>query len=559
MDDVVNSFNHFFVSVGPNLAEKIPVAAEPDALQDHLIERNPSSMFLKAVDENEIIDVVRKCKNKTSTDYNDVDMKTVKWVIDGISKPLTHIFNLSFQTGQFPDQMKIAKVIPLYKTGDKHHFTNYRPVSLLPQFSKILEKLFSDKLDKFMDKHRLLTDSQYGFRTNRSTSLALTELIEEITNSIDQKKYAVGVFVDLKKAFDTINHDILINKLERYGIRGVVLKWVSSYLQNRQQFVKMGEYKSKCLDISCGVPQGSVLGPKLFIMYINDICKVSEILKFVLFADDTNIFCSGENLQQLLDLITSEIIKIKKWFDINKLSLNLSKTKIMLFGKYKTNTQIQVQINGVHIERVFENKFLGVIIDDKICWKPHIKHVQSKLSRSISVLAKAKHILDQKSLHILYCSLVLPYLDYCAEIWGNTYKSTLQPLCILQKRAVRIVHNVGFREHTNLLFVKSKFLKFFDIVDLQTAQIMYKASNKLLPGNIQKMFYEREGGYNLRGKLNLKTLTVRTTLKKFCLSICGVKLWNSLNVHLKECPNIIQFKKRYKDMILTRYRDEEGI
>ena len=156
--------------------------------------------------------------------------------------------------------MKIAKVIPLYKTGDKYHFTIYRPVSLLPQFSKILEKLFADRFNKFINKHNLLTDSQYGFRPNRSTSLAVIELIEKITNSLDQKNYAAGVCIDLKKAFDTINHDRLINKLERYGIRGVVLNWLRSYLQNRQQFVKMGEHMSSCLDIACGVPQGSPRG-----------------------------------------------------------------------------------------------------------------------------------------------------------------------------------------------------------------------------------------------------------------------------------------------------------
>uniref|UniRef100_A0A3Q3EXG8 Reverse transcriptase domain-containing protein n=1 Tax=Labrus bergylta TaxID=56723 RepID=A0A3Q3EXG8_9LABR len=321
MDDAVNGFNNYFVNVGPILAEKIPVSVRSDDKNYDFIDINPKSMFLTAVEESEIIEIVHKCKNKTSTDYNDIDMRIVKQVIQGIAKPLTHICNLSFKTGKFPRKMKIAKVIPLYKTGDKHHFTNYRPVSLLPQFSKILKKLFADRLNKFINKHNLLTDSQYGFRPNRSTSLAVIELIEKITNSLDQKNYAAGVFIDLKKAFDTINHDRLINKLERYGIRGVVLNWLRSYLHNRQQFVKLGEYTSSCLDIACGVPQGSVLGPIIFILYINDICKTSNILQFVLFADDTNIFCTGEDLQQLLELITSEMSKLKRWFDNNKLSL----------------------------------------------------------------------------------------------------------------------------------------------------------------------------------------------------------------------------------------------
>ncbi len=169
-------------------------------------------MFLTAVEEKDIVDIVGKCENKKSTDCDDIDMTILKKVIDGISKPFTHVCNLSFLTGTFPNRMKTAKVIPLYKSGNRHHFTNYRPVSLLPQFSKILEKLFNNRLDKFIDKHKLLTDSQYGFRAHRSTSLALLELIEEITNSIEQKKHAVGIFIDLSKAFDTINHDILIKK-----------------------------------------------------------------------------------------------------------------------------------------------------------------------------------------------------------------------------------------------------------------------------------------------------------------------------------------------------------
>lgn len=313
-------------------------------------------------------------------------------------------------------------------------------------------------MDKFIDKYKLLTDSQYGFRKGRSTSLALTELIEEITNSTDKKQYEVGVFIDLKKVFNTINHDI-INKLERLGIRGLVLDWLSNYLKDRKQFVKLGDYTSDCLDIECGVPQGSVFGPKLFILYINDICKVSDQLKFVFFADDTNIFGFGQNLEQLLDLITSEFGKIKQWFDKNKLSLNLRKTKFMIFDNSKSRQSFQLKIENVEIERVYEMKFLGVIIDDKICLKSHIKYIQTKLSRSISILAKAKHILDCRSLYILYCSLVLPYLMYCVEVWGNTYQSALQSLFILQKRAIRIIHKTGYLEPTNSLFLQSKALK----------------------------------------------------------------------------------------------------
>ena len=556
MDEVVSGFNKFFVNVGPELANQINMETANEDVDDFNFERNPNSIFIKAVEEKEIIDIVRNFKNKISTDCDEIDMTIVKKVIDGILKPLTYICNLSFQTGKFPNKMKVAKVIPLYKTGDKHIFTNYRPVSLLSQFSKVLEKLFSKRLDGFIEKHKLLTESQYGFRENRSTSLALMELIEEITNCIENK-YAIGIFIDLKKAFDTINHDILLDKLERYGIRGVGLKWLSSYLIDRQQFVKLGDYKSTLLDIKCGVPQGSILGPKLFILYINDICKVSDVFKFVLFADDTNIFCSGDNMQHLLNMITSEMNKLKKWFDRNKLSLNLNKTKIMLFGNRKIDSKESEFIATMNIERVYQIKFLGVILDHKICWKPHIAYVRAKLARSVAILGKTRLILNQRTLYILYCSLVLPYLNYCLEIWGNTYKSNLQPLIILQKRAIRIVNNVGFQEHTNSLFLLLNTLKLIDMVNFKTAQIIFKARNNLLPGNIQNMFFEREGGYNLRGEHKLKQLLIKTTRRSQCIAICGVKLWNGLDREIQESNNIFKFKKMYKNQIINSYRVEE--
>lgn len=245
----------------------------------------------------------------------------VRSVTEAISKPLNYIYNSSFQSGTFPNHMKTAKVIPLYKSGDKHQFTNFRPVSLLPQFSKILEKLFITRLDNFLGKNNIINECQHGFRAKRATSLALLDFMEEIS-SVDNKMHTIGIFIDLQKAFDTINHEILLGKLERYGIRGKVLDWIKSYLTQRKQFVKLGDYFSDCLEISCGVPQGAVLGPKLFLIYMNDLCQVSEALKLVLFTDDTNICCSGSDLQLLVQEMNKELEKIKLWFDTNKLSLN---------------------------------------------------------------------------------------------------------------------------------------------------------------------------------------------------------------------------------------------
>ena len=227
---------------------------------------------MEPVTEEEIIQLVTNAKSKKSKGHDDlpVDMCLVKKIIPYIVTPLKHIFNTSLQKGIFPDSVKKACVIPLFKSGDVKEFSNYRPVSLLPQFSIFLERVFHKRLMSFLDKNNVLYKSQYGFRKNMSTSLAILELVEEITNAIDDRKYTVGVYIDLKKAFDAVDHNILIKKLEHYGIRGLANKWVRSYLENRNQYACINDTDSECMKISGGVPQGSILEPALFILYVND-------------------------------------------------------------------------------------------------------------------------------------------------------------------------------------------------------------------------------------------------------------------------------------------------
>ena len=231
--------------------------------------------------------------------------------------------------------------------------------------------------------------------------------------------------MDLKKAFDTVNHELLVEKLNVYGIRGIANKWLHNYLTHRKQYVVIDDHSSDLLDMTCGVPQGSVLGPILFIIYINDICNVSDVVKCVLFAEDTSIFCSERNLTDLQHTLNRELGKLFVWFSVNKLSLNLSKTNYILFRNRSADTDLNICINTINVTRVQSSKFLGIIIDENLNWKPHIQLVKSKLSKTLSIIYKASKLINYEGMLTLYCSLFLPYLTYCCEIWGNTYATNV--------------------------------------------------------------------------------------------------------------------------------------
>ena len=341
------------------------------------------TVFLNPVTDDELLTIVHKCKSKASKGYDGIDMNLVKKIIPFILVPLKHICNSSLEQGVFPDDMKIARVIPLFKSGDDQTVSNYRPISLLPQFSKILENIFNSRIMNFLNAKQVLYFRQYGFRKNMSTSMAIMDLVEEITNAMDKGKLTIGVFIDLKKAFDTVDHRILVDKLDHYGVRGVAKEWLSSYLGNRKQYVCFNGMNSSYSTVTCGVPQGSILGPTLFIMYVNDLYNVSSYLKSILFADDTSFFFEGSDLLEMCTNVSTEMNKLYTWFKVNKLSLNLSKTNFMVFGQPNAPCEYKISIDNIKIEQVNCIKFLGIYIDCKLTWSQHVNTIHTKIAKNL--------------------------------------------------------------------------------------------------------------------------------------------------------------------------------
>ena len=312
-----------------------------------------------------------------STGPQSIPVNLLKLIADLIVLPLGKIINNSFSDGIFPDALKSCKVVPIHKGGSMDDLNNYRPISLLSIFDKIIEKLIHHRLYNFLEFHNILFDNQFGFRKNNSTSFALMQITEKIKETIENKKFGCGIFIDLRKAFDTVNHKILLKKLEHYGIRGIALNWFTSYLFNRKQFVFHNGESSNLQPITCGVPQGSVLGPLLFLLYINDLPKISNIFQFYLFADDTNIYYEAENLDKLELTINKELKKLHTWLIVNRLSLNINKTNFVVFHPFNKplTKKITLKIYKKAISEKDQVKYLGIMIDSTLSWKNHIDNV----------------------------------------------------------------------------------------------------------------------------------------------------------------------------------------
>ena len=333
-------------------------------------------MSFSPLSPDELENAFKSLQSNKSPGINEIDVNVLKEVFDIIKPILRHIFNWSILEGKFPDQLKIAKVTPVFKTGDKTDPGNYRPISVLSCISKILEKIMYNRLYDYLTKNDILFKKQFGFQKNHSTEHALLELVSEISESFENNKCTLGIFIDLSKAFDTVNHDILISKLRRYGITGTNLDWFENYLTNRKQCVTYDGLLTKTKRIVCGVPQGSILGPLLFLIYVNDLCKTSKLFDFILFADDTNLFYSHKNLKALFETVNNELNLVNDWFIANKLSLNAKKTKYILFCKRSKLDDLPLKlpalwINNKEIKRVSETSFLGVIIHESLSWHNH--------------------------------------------------------------------------------------------------------------------------------------------------------------------------------------------
>ena len=553
---IANEFNNYFCSIGKKIQSNIKHSFRD--FHFFLGDLFEKSFFVSPTDNMEIADIISNLNQYKSEGPNGIPMKILHLLRNDISSILADLFNLSFSSGVFPSILKIAKVIPVHKKSSKLDTSNYRPISILSNLDKIIERLMYNRLYKFLESNDLIYSLQFGFRKNYSTSLALLSLTENIKQEIDKGRFGCGIFIDFQKAFDTVDHNILLEKLHHYGIRGISNNWFKSYLNDRKQYVTINGYNSDFASIECGIPQGSILGPLLFLIYINDLHSSIKFCKTHHFADDTNLLYFDDSFKKLEKFINQDLKNLMNWLNANKISLNADKTELVIFKPLRKvlDYNLNLRLNRKRLYPTSSVKYLGVKIDSKLNWKDHCNSVSIKLSRGNAILSKLRHFVDFSTLKSIYHSFFESNFNYANIVWAQNVNCTHR-LFLLQKKALRIINFADRFSHTNPLFKASDIIKFHDKVSIDNCIFISKALLNLLPPIFDDWFVFSSSGHShhLRstdlGILKIPTFHTKSHGRQ-SFKVNAIYTWNCIQNQLKHCK-LYELKPSKIKTVLVMY------
>lgn len=547
---VASCFNKTFAEVGKTLASKIK--RNVNYQENRRILQN--SFFLMPTDASEVKLVIEQLKNKKSTGNDGIQAEVIKFVADTIIVPLVRIINKIFETGYFPSALKTSIVIPIFKNGDRQDILNYRPISLITNFAKIVEKILKSRVAKYIEKYNLLSKMQFGFQQGKSTQDAIINLTERIYSALDEGKPSLCVFVDLAKAFDTVSHELLLNTLEDMGFRNNALKLFKSYLTGRKQCVKINDVQSSYINIEHGVPQGTVLGPILFTVYINGLYSAGSTSDIVSFADDTAFFYKGNTWNELKTIVETDMNIIMDWFNHMLLTINIKKTQYIPFCPNSSGspqfTDLDIQLAGETqvLKSATEVKYLGIMIDRHLRWDVHANYIRKKLSCILYRFKHLKNFLGQRHLKILYHSLVESHLSYGILGWGGLLNSHIAKLDIMQKKFLKIILDRKPTHPTEELFKEAK------VLDLR--QLFFLKANLCLNMNKDKLQIPNHSYNTRRHKIKYITPRAHKTIGQRSYSYLGPRLYNSLPLIIRSERSHRAFKRELKKYILNTPRLE---
>lgn len=543
-DDLANAMNRHFVDAG---AYSSCSESEQDTHSEEIAAMQ-NSIFLLPTDSAEIANLIYKLKSNVAPGIDEITAAELKLICPLISEVLAYIVNLVLTTGVFPTELKVARVTPIYKGGGMNDMSNYRPVSVLTILSKIFEGVIYDRLISFFNKHQVITAHQYGFQKNKSTEQALTVIKDKIIENMENKKFTLGLFLDFKKAFDSIHYEILLRKLSWYGIRGVALNLLENYLQNRYQIVQLKTTTSSQLQLTQGVPQGSILGPLLFLIYVNDIVCVPASPQLIMYADDTNVFFASEHLEILEKNVNEYMTSLSNWLKYNKLQLNAKKTTYIIFRPVNKhiNFDLTVNFDGATIKREKHQKFLGVWFSEDLTWNVHIDNLVKQLAQIVGCMYRIGSLIPQWLKKNLYNSLFYSRLCYGVLVWGTTTAKNYNKLIVLQKKILRCYENYHGRIDclsTSTLFYRHEMLRASQIYYFKLLQEVHK----------NKLYQREENGQRYSARRNLQRLPrTRTNYGKQTKQYQSIKLVNKLENSLDFRVSPQAFKKQAKKTLLEK-------
>ena len=530
------------IDIGPNLAANIN---PPRVSFRDFVEPCDSTFELELL----TIDGLRKLVNDIPVGKSDgldgILTCLLKLSFPSIASSLTHIFNLVISKGIIPKDWKSARVTTIFKADSKVDPANYRPISVLSVIAKLFEKAIFNQVYSYLNDNKLLSKYQSGFRPMHSTLTALIDITDNWYLNIDDGLTNAILFIDLKKAFDTIDHDILVSKLELYGFKGVSLNLFRDYLADRTQVTVINKINSETSFVSCGVPQGSILGPLLFLLYINDLPNCNLLSDVRMYADDTNLTFASKDPNELFSSQTHDLGNLKQWLDPNRLSLNVLKTKCLFTGTRQKMSFLprdpHISLDGHSIERVNSYKCLGVQVDETLSWEAHISEVNGKVAKILAALRRLRPICPQSTLVTIYQSLILPHLDYCSAVWGCIGNGVSQKLEKLQNRAARIITGSSWDASSAPILPALKWDSLADRRTKQLKSLMFKTVNNLVPEYLSDKFASINTihMHNLRGaQHNLFIPRPNTEPLKKSFRYRGAVTWNSLSAEAKQATTL---------------------
>lgn len=559
--EVANAFNIFFKNAPLDIINKIPDRDNKNTQFSNNIIDQQNTIFLQPYSEPEICNVINnKLKNKHSSGHDDVPSFLIKKVMKEILKPLVFIVNLSFSVGTFPKFLKIGKVIPIHKKENVQDLKNYRPVTIPSGFSKIIEYCFLDRLLNFLNKNNAFSRNQHGFLHNKSTLTAVQSFYKQVVTYVEAGECPIGIFCDLSRAFDCVNHEYLLIKLYKYGVRGISLKWIESYLLNRKQYVSVTNTtyntndcaNSEALEINMGVPQGSVLAPILFLLYINDLDALNSLAHFTFYADDTSIIISDKNISILETKCNILLKNLSNWFCENSLFLNAEKTQAITFHNIQRKCDyLDLQADNTIISTSALNvKFLGINIDSCLNWKNHCESLVSKLHSIVYQFRNLKHVLNNHQLRNLYFAQVDSRLRYGICFWGVSTLSN--DVFLAQKRVLRCMTGLSSRDTCKNMFKECEILTLPSLFIFELCLYVFKNKNKFARNkDLHDVNTRQKHGYYIPfNKLNI-SIKAPDSL--------GPRVFNNLPEEIRHCNGLSLFKNRLKIFLIdkTFYKLEE--